>query len=99
MPAVGGRQPVLMVFRIVVASSARTVRRSAITELMNVEGVFLTGSQPFDVRHDLHRVAFLSEAHGAVTIVAGSRVQHGDGLFDGRPAFAVIVFRRAQRGS
>ena len=90
------RQTVLMVFRIVVAAGAHAVGRAAIAELMNVERVLLSRSQPFNVGHNFHRVAVLGEAHGAVAFVARGRVQHRDGLFDRCPGFAVLVLGGAQ---
>ena len=67
---------------------------------MNVEGVFLARIQTFEVGDNLHRVAFLREAHRAMAFVARGRVQHRDGLFNSGPGFAVgfvAVFGGAQR--
>src|SRR5438132_842999 len=94
------RETMLVAFGVVMPACAHAVGRGAITELMNVEGVLLARVQAFDVGDDFHRVAFLRETHGAVTFVAGSRVQYGDDLLHGSPGFAVglvAMLRRTQR--
>ena len=94
------RETMLVAFGVVMPACAHAVRRCAIAELMNVEGVFLARVQAFDVGDDFHRVAFLRETNGAVTFVSGRRVQYRHCLLHGGPGFAVrlaVVFRRPQR--
>ena len=47
---------------------------------MDMEGVFLARIQSFDIGNDLHRIAFLAEAHNTMTLLPRGWVQHGDGF-------------------
>ena len=67
-------QPVLVAFRVIVASGAHAVRGRAIAILMDVEGVLLAGCESFNVGEHLHRFSILSEAHYAVALLPCCRV-------------------------
>lgn len=89
------RQSVLVACGVVMTAGAHSIRGGAISELMDMEGVLLAGVESFDIGHDFDGVTIGCEAHDSVTLVACGRVQHGDGLFDGR-RIGMGVFGRAQ---
>ena len=81
---------------IVVTAGAHGVGRRTIAELMDVEGMLLPRSEPFDMRDHLHLRSLLSKRDFAFAIVARGGVQDGHGLFHGRPGLRVgrVVLRR-----
>jgi len=86
VPVLGGGQPVLMAFRVIVAASAHAIRSRAVPVLMNMEGMFLARIQPFEIRDHFDRLAILREANHPMALLASSRVQHrhrllGSGIF------------------
>lgn len=84
MPILTLGQAMLVSLRVIVPASAHSIGRGAVAILVNVKGVLLAGRKAFKVGNHLHRIAFLSEVHHPVTLLAGCRVQncHGIGCRD-----------------